>query len=689
MRLWCASLLLAWGAVAGTAQDAAPATRGPASGVTSGSRLSHFEDAAWSTGHNPVLERVLSKWPAGNIDTVAHPGEWSYEKGVLLDGIVAEWRQTGDGRLFDYLKSAVDANVAKDGTIHLADGRPFPSAAHSLDDIEMGRSIIVLYRVLQDAHYYTAAKFLHDQIQVQPRTPSGGYWHKQAYPDQMWLDGAYMAEPFMASYARTFGKEAELSEVATQLLLMDSKLRDRKTNLLRHGWDESKKEQWADKTTGLSSEVWARAMGWYAMALIEVLERLPDDDPQRAALVSLAQRIMTTVIQYQDTATGLWWQVLDKGPHEGEAAVKGNFPEASASCMFVYALAKGVRLGVLPLGMIRRAALGWKGIQTHFVKPNGVLTGTVKVGGLGGNPYRNGSFAYYIGEPTQDNDAKGVGAYLLADSEMLQLQRAGDLAVRAHGRTAAVDGWFNSQTRKTADGRTELFHYKFNDDANSGYSVFARMFQQYGMRTDFIPNAPRAADLKDVAVYVIVSPDIPALNPNPHYMDKDSADAIEAWVKAGGVLMLMENDNQHSEFEHFDMLADRFGIHFNSTIRNQQIGDSYANTIVNIPAGTGGSLFTGAIFKDAHKAVEKEICTMTLSGPAKAVLTDKGDVIMAVAHVGKGWVYANADPWIYNEYTDGRKLPLGEDNFAAGQELVRWIVSKIPEKAPATARPSE
>ena len=613
---------------------------------------------------NPVVERVLREWPEGRIATVKHPGEWGYEQGVLLDGIAAEWRVTGDGRLFNYIKAAVDRSVDKEGVIHLDDGAAFPSDAHSMDDIEMGRSAILLYRVLQQPKYYLAAKYLYDQMQKQPKNASGGYWHKQIYPDQMWLDGAYMAEPFLASYARTFDRPLEMDSVAGQLLLMDEHMRDRQTGLLRHGWDESKKMDWANKQTGLSPEAWARAMGWYAMALVDVLDRMPASDPQRAAMEGLTRRVLIAIARYQDPATGLWWQVMDKG------GAKGNYLEASASCMFVYALAKGLRMDVLPLGFEANVKRGWAGIQSHFVKPDGTFTGTVKVAGLGGNPYRSGTYEYYIGEPVGDNDAKGVGAYLLALSEITQRERAGDLFSKARGKTVLVDAWFNSQQRKVADGHMELFHYKFFDDANSGYSLLGHMFSQYGMRLELLDHAPHAADLKGVAVYVIPSPDIPLLNPNPHYMDKESADAIEAWVKSGGVLMLMENDSDHSEFAHFNILSERFGIHYNAVDRNQEIGNDYSNTLVQIPAGTGG------IFHEGYKALEKEVCTITVSGPAKPVLVDKGDVLMAVSHTGKGLVYANTDPWVYNEYTDGRKSPLGEQNFAAGQELVHWIVGQ-------------
>jgi len=617
---------------------------------------------------DPVLKRALAQWPAGRVDTVKKPGEWSYEEGVLLDGMVAEWKTTGDGRLFAYVKAAVDRSVTKDGVIHLDDNKAFPVAEHSLDNVEMGRSVITLYRVTQDAHYYKAAKFLHDQVLAQPKNEAGGYWHKQIYPNQMWLDGAYMAEPLMATYARTFDKPEELAGVAEQLLLMDTKMRDRGTGLLRHGWDQSIKMDWANKKTGLSPEAWARAMGWYTMALVDVLERMPITDPQEAAMKELTQRTLASVIKYQDPTTGLWWQVMDKGNQ------KGNYLEASASCMFVYSIAKAIRLGILPFSNDDSVVRGWDGIQKKFVKEDGTLSGTVKVAGLGGNPYRSGTYEYYTAEAVGDNDAKGVGAYLLALSEMTQRDNAGELMKRARGKTVLFDAWFNSQKRKTPDGREELFHYKYNDEANSGYSVFASMFQQYGMRVESLDHAPRAEDLKGVAVYVIVSPDIPSLNPDLHPMDKDSADAIEQWVNEGGELVMMENDSEHADQKNFDELSDRFGVHFNTVTRNREIGEDYTNTLVKIPAGTAG------IFNNEHLALMKETCTITVKGPAQAMLTDKGDntaegdVFMAIAHVSKGLVFANVDPWVYNEYTDGRKAPLGEDNFAGGQEFVRWLV---------------
>jgi unsaturated rhamnogalacturonyl hydrolase len=587
---------------------------------------------------------------------------WGYEDGFRLDGMIAEWHNTADPAIFNYIKSAVDPCITADGSIV-----GYKPDAHSLDNIEMGRAVLFLYRVTSQPKYALAAKFLHDQLDQQPRTASGGYWHKQIYPNQMWLDGAYMAEPFRAEYAVTFQSPADFDDIAKQLLLMDQHMREPNTDprdlpntgLMRHGWDESKQMPWADKKTGQSPEVWARAMGWYAMALVDVLDWFPKDHPQRAALVSDLQRTLLAVDWSRSGSTDLWWQVMDQGKKPG------NFVEASASCMFTYAIAKSNRMGYWTEDTVLWAR-GWDAIQKQFVttNPDGtlILHGTVKVGGLGGKPYRAGDFDYYIHEPIVDQDKKGVGAFLLAGSEMEQAATES----LGQGKTALMDAWFNSQTRKNVFGQTELFHYKWDDDSASGYSLFGRAFQSYGVSLATLPAAPTTAALAKASIYVIASPDIPAKNPTPHYMDKASGDAIEAWVKSGGVLLLFSNDRDNTEFTHFNTLSDRFGIHFNPVLSHHVVGDDHASGEVVVPPGTG-------IFGAGFTAFMKDTSTITVSGPAKAVVTDHGDVMIAISHVGKGVVLAVVDPWVYNEYADGRKLRQ-YDGFEAAEDLAAWAV---------------
>lgn len=648
-----------------------------------------------ATAARKMAQTVVAQWPAGVVSTIKTPGQWGYEEGVLLDGMVAEWHATADGADFAYVKAAVDKYVGADGTI-----KEYKGEGHTLDDIEMGRAVLVVYRVTQQDKYAKAAKFLHDQLALQPRTPSGAYWHKQIYPNQVWLDGAYMAEPFRAMYSATFLVD-DWDDIAKQFLLMADHMRDPKTGLLRHGWDESKQMPWADKTTGLSPEVWGRAMGWYCMGLADTLDWFPESNPQRVRLIAVLQQTLKAVVQHQDQETGLWWQVMSAGPDAAAAesangktqftarhpAREGNYLEASASAMFLYALAKSVRKGYVSQTYDENVQRAWAGFQKKFITEGAdgtlVLHGTVKVGGLGGKPYRSGDFDYYTHEPVGDQDAKGVGAFLLAGSEMEQADTgakgqhlgslAGSGAAPSHDPPARVtvlmDAWFNSQTRKDALGGTHVFHYKWDTDSNEGDSFFGYAFERSGAELAELAAAPTAAGLKNARIYAIVSPDNAAKNPIPHYMDKASGDAIEAWVRAGGVLLLFSNDRDNTEFEHFDTLCDRFGIHFNPVLSHHVIEPDHAPGEVLIPAGTG-------IFGDGFKAYMKDTSTITVSGPAKPVLTDKGDVMIAVAKVGKGTVFAVVDPWFYNEYADGRKM--GEyQGFRAAQDVADWAIRQV------------
>lgn len=366
-----------------------------------------------------MARTIEQDWPAGVITTQARPGAWAYEVGTLLDGMTAQSKAANDPAAFAYVKATVDRWVDADGTVSMQPGKPFDKDAHTLDNLEPGRAVLAVYEQTKDPRYAKAAKLIFDQFQTMPRIPEGGFWHKQIYPNQMWLDGAYMGEPFRAGYARVFHVNGDFDDIAKQLLLMDEHMRDAKTGLLHHGWDASKEQPWADKTTGLSPEVWARAYGWYAMALVDTIPSFPANHPQRAKLIATLQHVAEGAAKYQDADTGTWWDVMDKG---GQPL---NFREASATAMFTYALAKGVRLGYLPKKYQANAVKGWLGLEKEFVTTdsNGKVTlhGTVKVSGLGGKPYRAGDYNYYVHEPVGDNDAKGIGAYLLATSEIQQI----------------------------------------------------------------------------------------------------------------------------------------------------------------------------------------------------------------------------------------------------------------------------
>jgi unsaturated rhamnogalacturonyl hydrolase len=358
-----------------------------------------------------TADSVMARRGDALINEPGRPEKWAYEQGVLLKGVEAVWRGTGDEKYFQYIRRGVDHFVNEDGTI-----RTYKLEDYSLDNVMPGRLLLLLYKVTGQEKYRKAAGLLREQLKGQPRTSEGGFWHKKIYPEQMWLDGLYMAEPFYAEYAETFKESADFDDIAKQFVLMERHARDAKTGLLYHGWDESRKQRWADPAAGHSPNFWGRAMGWYAMALVDTLDYFPEGHPKRAELLAILRRLAAAVEKYQEPESGLWYEVLDKGGAEG------NYLESSASCMFVYALAKGVRRGYLPASYLKVARKGYRGIVRRFIETDAgglvSLTGTVSVAGLGGNPYRDGSYQYYLSEKVVTDDPKGLGAFLMASSEM-------------------------------------------------------------------------------------------------------------------------------------------------------------------------------------------------------------------------------------------------------------------------------
>jgi unsaturated rhamnogalacturonyl hydrolase len=620
-----------------------------------------FASPAWSQ-QLPWSQRVanstIARWPAGRL--IAPHAKWAsnYELAVLLNGMDAAWYNTADGAYYQFTKQAIDPLIGPDGSIPTYD-----PAANSLDNIALGRELLLLYRVTQNAKYYKAAALLRRQLSAQPRNPAGGFWHEQIYPNQMWLDGLYMAEPFYAEYASVFHQPQDFADITKQFSLIDDHARSWQTGLLYHGWDELRKQAWADKETGTSHIFWARGMGWYMMALVDTLPYLPKDDPNRATLLAILNRTAATIIRYQDKQTGLWHQVLDR------PGAPGNYFESSAACMFTYALQKGVRLGYLPKQYAGNASHAWQGILGHFVQTDAsgsvTITGTVKDIGLGGSPYHDGTYAYYVGSPVVSNDPKGVGAFLLASTEM----ELAPGSATARGKTVMVDAWFNSQQRQNAAGQDEYFHYKWNDYSDSGFSLFGRLFRSHGAALDTLYQAPTMDRLKGAQFYIIVSPDNPAKNPRPHYVQPQDADEVAEWVRQGGVLVLMENDPANADISHLNLIADRFGIHFDDVLKRHVIGDQFAPGYIPVSGG-------GQMFHHPHTLYVKDTCAISLKAPARTLLEDKAGIVMATAKYGKGTVVAVVDPWLYNEYTDHRKVLPEQDNYAAGKEFVNWLLKQ-------------
>lgn len=593
-----------------------------------------------------LAENFMALYP----DTIAYPAEaksykWNYEQGLMLEAFYRIWKQSGDSKYFDYLKKNIDYYIEEDGTI-----KTYKSSDYNLDNLAPGRILLYLYQITSDEKYKIAAETLISQIYSQPRTRSGGFWHKKIYPDQMWLDGLYMAEPFYTQYSVVNNKPQNFDDVLRQFLLIEKNLKDERTGLYYHGWDESRKMKWADSVTGRSPNFWGRSVGWFMMSLVDVLEILPSGHPGRIDLLRILRNLSDSLFRFREDNSKLWYQIIDKG------ALRGNYLEASASAMFIYSFAKGANNGWLDKKFFGIAKESFQGLLDNLVKTEEgkyYLTNVVSVGGLGGKPFRNGSFEYYISEPKRINDFKGYGPLLLAAVELEQPEV-----------TIGLDYYFNCEFK---DG--SQFHYIWEDEKDSGFSELAKIIAKLNAGTVALKEKPSDELLGPVEIYIIVDPDTPGETEHPNYIDEDSRKVIHRWVNNGGILLLLANDSINCEFNYLNLLSEYFGIHFKGDSKNRVVNR-------NFNQGKIDAFPDHPIFRGVNAVYLKEISTLTLNHPAEIILAHKGNVVMAGSEYGKGFVFAVGDPWLYNEYIDNRKLPAEFENYKAAENLFTWLINR-------------
>ena len=365
-----------------------------------------------------LIRRSTPRQTAWNMEKIREGAEikWNYIDGCMLTALLTMTEITGDDRYAAFAEQVGDAFVEEDGSI-----RTFCPEKHALDDYNESRILFPLAKRTGKDKYRKAAEQQYRYLMDQPRTWEGNFWHKQIYPDQVWLDGTYMALPFLATYQREMG-DRDYRDIIGQLRIVRKRMRDPVTGLYYHGYDASRKAFWADPETGLSRNFWLRADGWFACALADLAEIIPAEKPERAEIGSMLAELMDSAARYADPATGMYRQVIDQGSR------KGNYPETSGSAMMAYAMLKGARLGVLE-GRFRE--LGQKtfaGITEGFMTiRDGMpeLTNICLVAGLGpeNNRRRDGSYEYYISEPIVSNDAKGAAPYVMCYTEIMRLRK--------------------------------------------------------------------------------------------------------------------------------------------------------------------------------------------------------------------------------------------------------------------------
>ena len=357
---------------------------------------------------------LYSEWMAESV-IQRNPGiyrDWDYETGTLLRGFQSLWELTGEEKYFNYIRNTVDNALSENGMI-----LNYDPTSYNIDEIKEGSIVLFLFEQTGEEKYRIAAEQLRQQLEDHPRTTEGGFWHKLRYPHQMWLDGLYMGSPFLAQFGKLFDRPQDMDDAIRQITLMDKHAYDPQTGLYFHGWDESKTQDWADPVSGCSPSFWGRAIGWYAMAIVDVLDYVPEHHPDRPGVLEILQRLAEGVSQWQDETSGLWYQVVDKKDSTG------NYAESSVSAMLCYTLAKAVRKGYIERqAFLPVAQHAWQGIIDEFVSVNAGdqtinLDKTCATAGLGYG--RDGSYEYYVYETyTRSNDAKAIGPFISAALEM-------------------------------------------------------------------------------------------------------------------------------------------------------------------------------------------------------------------------------------------------------------------------------
>ncbi len=347
-------------------------------------------------------------------DTLGHYNmrgriRWSYDVAFLAMAI--DRLGTIDPAYSSYMKEYMDYFIGEDGSI-----RTYRKGSYNIDNINPGKNLITLYKRTGEEKYRIAVETFVDQMKHHPRTHSDGFWHKQIYPWQMWLDGIYMGSAFLAQYAAEFDQPEWFDTVAHQILLIHRKTLDPETGLLYHAWDESREQKWSDPETGQSPNFWSRSIGWYVMALVDVLDYLPEEHPKRDSIIGVLDLTCEALLRVRDPESGAWYQVLDQGGREG------NYLEGSGTAMYIFAFARGAKKGYLDAKYLEIASEAFDDMVKQFiiVDEDGLISMVDICGGcgLGGNPYRDGSYEYYTTERIVKNDCKGVAPFIMAAIEL-------------------------------------------------------------------------------------------------------------------------------------------------------------------------------------------------------------------------------------------------------------------------------
>ena len=365
-----------------------------------------------------LLDRSTPDKPLWNIEYIhkGKPASWNYIDGCMITALLCAAEITGEAKYADFAESFIDYYINEDGSI-----LGYSMDKFNLDDVNEGRVLFDLYKATGKEKYKKAIFLLREQLEKQPRTNTGNFWHKQIYPNQIWLDGLYMAQVFYVRFQKEFG-DGDYSDTMNQIRNVRKLMFDQDKKLCYHGMDCSKTAFWADKETGRSKNFWLRAIGWYTVALVDIIDYI-DNASDKEELCGIFREVIEGIAQYADPETGMYYQVVDCGERDG------NYLETSGSSMIAYAMMKGARLGVIDRKYSEAGKKTFDGICSRYlnISSDGELNlgGICLVAGLGPEEkrHRDGTFEYYISEPVVENDAKGVAPFVLCYTEVKRITK--------------------------------------------------------------------------------------------------------------------------------------------------------------------------------------------------------------------------------------------------------------------------
>ena len=363
-----------------------------------------------------LMEKSTPDAPIWNIEVIraGKKARWDYIDGCMIKAFLEMYAITGDERYLTFSDNYIGAKVHEDGTIENYDVNEL-----NIDNINAGKTLFDLYALTGKEKYQKAIHHIFSQVEKMPRTAEGSFWHKNIYPNQVWLDGLYMCQPFYMQYIRTYRDGIGVDDIYKQFDNVERNMKDPRTGLYYHAFDYSRSMFWCDKVTGLSQHFWLRALGWFSMALLDTLDKAdPSDGDRYETLKGRFASLIHSLLKYQDES-GMWYQVINYG------GMEKNYLETSGSSILAYAILRGVRLGFLDESLRENGIRAFKGVCDKYLdfdeQGDLHLGGICLVAGLGGKKNRPGTYDYYMSEPIVQDDAKGVGPFLMAYTEMKRL----------------------------------------------------------------------------------------------------------------------------------------------------------------------------------------------------------------------------------------------------------------------------